>query len=293
MASDRGVGAGLDGRRARHRMVRLRRARTSQATPCSASRSPSVGARRRARTRPGRARIGRPLVVDADRRRLPRTRAGHSHRTSSSRASGRRRRSGRSRRRGSSSAGLRASSSTEASTAAASTDARRHDGCRRCVRSGLPRRRGRARAGRGRALLCADGRDAVIRISAEVREAPKHARRARDDAVAHGFPPGEGIEVGIASERAVREGGAVPATVGLLDGEIVVGLTIDELARFDASARKVGPRDLAAAAVQGAVGRDDRRRYARRLPRSRHPVHGDRGPRRRAPRLAGSAGRVR
>ena len=46
----------------------------------------------------------------------------------------------------------------------------------------------------------------------------------------------------------------MPATVGVLDGEVVVGLDEDELARFDASARKAGPRDLAAAAVQGAVG---------------------------------------
>jgi pseudouridine-5'-phosphate glycosidase len=43
-------------------------------------------------------------------------------------------------------------------------------------------------------------------------------------------------------------------TVGVLDGEIVVGLTEDELARFDGNARKVGPRDLAACAAQGAVG---------------------------------------
>jgi pseudouridine-5'-phosphate glycosidase len=43
-------------------------------------------------------------------------------------------------------------------------------------------------------------------------------------------------------------------TVGVLDGEIVVGLTEDELSRFDANARKVGPRDLAACAAQGAVG---------------------------------------
>ena len=71
--------------------------------------------------------------------------------------------------------------------------------------------------------------------------------------VAHGFPPGEGVEVGIASESAVRAGGSVPATVGVLDGEIVVGLTREELGRFDASARKAGPRDLAAAVVQGAV----------------------------------------
>ena len=52
----------------------------------------------------------------------------------------------------------------------------------------------------------------------------------------------------------MRDGGAVPATIGVLDGEVVVGLTAAELERFDASARKLGPRDLAAAVVQGAVG---------------------------------------
>jgi pseudouridylate synthase len=96
----------------------------------------------------------------------------------------------------------------------------------------------------------------VIRLGAEVEDA-LHAGGAvvalETTLVAHGFPPGEGLEVGRASERAVREGGAVPATVGVLDGEIVVGLSEDELARFDASARKAGPRDLAAAVVQHAV----------------------------------------
>jgi pseudouridylate synthase len=72
--------------------------------------------------------------------------------------------------------------------------------------------------------------------------------------VAHGFPPGEGVAVGIESERCVRAGGATPATIGVLDGTIRVGLTEDELERFDVSARKVGARDLAAAAVQGGVG---------------------------------------
>ena len=72
--------------------------------------------------------------------------------------------------------------------------------------------------------------------------------------VAHGFPPGEGVEVGLESERQVRAAGAVPATIGVLDGEIVVGLTQAELERFGADARKVGPRDLAAAVVQGAIG---------------------------------------
>jgi pseudouridylate synthase len=72
--------------------------------------------------------------------------------------------------------------------------------------------------------------------------------------VAHGFPHGEGVEVGAESERRVREAGAVPATIGVLDGSIRVGLSAAELERFDPDTRKVGPRDLAACAAQGAVG---------------------------------------
>jgi pseudouridine-5'-phosphate glycosidase len=72
--------------------------------------------------------------------------------------------------------------------------------------------------------------------------------------VAHGFPAPDGLEVGLESEAAVRDAGAVPATTGVLDGRIRVGLTADELARFTPDARKVGPRDLAACAVAGDVG---------------------------------------
>ena len=93
----------------------------------------------------------------------------------------------------------------------------------------------------------------MIRVTDEVREATTVVA-LETTLVAHGFPPGEGVEVGLESERQVRAAGAVPATIGVLDGEIVVGLTEDELARFDASARKVGPRDLAAAVVQNAIG---------------------------------------
>ena len=93
----------------------------------------------------------------------------------------------------------------------------------------------------------------MIRASEEVRAAGAVVA-LETTLVAHGFPPGEGVEVGLASEAAVREGGAVPATIGVLDGEIVVGLTADELHRFGADARKLGPRDLAAAVTQRAVG---------------------------------------
>ena len=72
--------------------------------------------------------------------------------------------------------------------------------------------------------------------------------------VAHGFPAGEGLEVGHESEQAVRHCGAVPATIGVLDGQLRVGLSPDELARFDVSARKAGPAELAACLTAGVVG---------------------------------------
>jgi pseudouridine-5'-phosphate glycosidase len=97
----------------------------------------------------------------------------------------------------------------------------------------------------------------VIEVSVEVAEAL--ASRApvvalETTLVAHGFPPGEGVEVGLEAERRVREGGAVPATVGVLDGAVRVGLSEAELKRFTGEARKVGPRDLATSAVQRALG---------------------------------------
>jgi pseudouridine-5'-phosphate glycosidase len=93
----------------------------------------------------------------------------------------------------------------------------------------------------------------VIRVSDEVRDASAVVA-LETTLVAHGFPPGEGVEVALESERRVREAGAVPATIGVLDGEIRVGLSVEELERFTADARKVGPRDLAACATSGETG---------------------------------------
>jgi pseudouridine-5'-phosphate glycosidase len=93
----------------------------------------------------------------------------------------------------------------------------------------------------------------VIAVAEEVREA-RAVVALETTLVAHGFPPGEGLAVALEAESRVREVGAVPATIGVLDGRIIVGLDADVLERFDASARKVGPRDLAAAAVQRVAG---------------------------------------
>jgi pseudouridylate synthase len=97
----------------------------------------------------------------------------------------------------------------------------------------------------------------LIQLSDEVRAALEDGTPVvalETTLVAHGFPAPVGVGVGLESDRAVREAGAVPATTGVLDGRIRVGLTEEELARFTPAARKVGPRDLAACAIAGDVG---------------------------------------
>lgn len=97
----------------------------------------------------------------------------------------------------------------------------------------------------------------LVEVSAEVGAALDEGRAVvalETTIVAHGFPAPHGVEVGTEMESAVREAGATPATIGVVDGRIRVGLTETELARFDSTARKLGPRDLAACAVARDVG---------------------------------------
>ena len=99
----------------------------------------------------------------------------------------------------------------------------------------------------------------LLRIHPEVRAALESRRPVvalETTLVAHGFPGGVGAEVAAEAERRVRVAWAVPATVGIIDGRICVGLEEGELERFASSpeARKVGPRDLAACAMKKELG---------------------------------------
>lgn len=98
---------------------------------------------------------------------------------------------------------------------------------------------------------------AFLNVAPEVRAALEDGRPVvalETTLVAHGFPPPDGVEVARASERAVRDAGATPATIGVLDGAVRVGLDATELERFTPKARKLGPRDLAACVVAGELG---------------------------------------
>lgn len=74
--------------------------------------------------------------------------------------------------------------------------------------------------------------------------------------VTHGLPRPRNLQVARDAEALVRDRGVVPATIGVLDGEVVVGLSAGELERLAGSddVVKLSPRDLPVAAATAATG---------------------------------------
>jgi pseudouridine-5'-phosphate glycosidase len=75
--------------------------------------------------------------------------------------------------------------------------------------------------------------------------------------VVHGLPAPVNIEVAKMCESAVRETGSVPATVGVLNGKVVIGLSgeqVEQLAQPSRNAAKLSARDLGLALGLGRDG---------------------------------------
>jgi len=73
--------------------------------------------------------------------------------------------------------------------------------------------------------------------------------------ISHGLPSPTGIETAAALEDEVRRGGAVPATVAVRDGRILVGATMADLAQLTRpETMKIAERDLSVAAAMRATG---------------------------------------
>jgi pseudouridylate synthase len=74
--------------------------------------------------------------------------------------------------------------------------------------------------------------------------------------VSHGLPRPDNLKVAREIEATIREHGAEPATIGMIDGRLVVGVDDDQLTRLATAddVAKLSVRDLAVAAVRGAVG---------------------------------------
>src|SRR5579885_3913974 len=91
-----------------------------------------------------------------------------------------------------------------------------------------------------------------IAISEEVQVALEEQRPVvalESTVIAHGLPYPANVEVAQAMEAAIRAEGAIPATIGILNGKIVIGLAQDQI-QYLGTARnilKVSRRDLAVA----------------------------------------------
>ncbi|MCQ2741893.1 MAG: pseudouridine-5'-phosphate glycosidase [Bacilli bacterium] len=64
--------------------------------------------------------------------------------------------------------------------------------------------------------------------------------------ISHGMPYPRNVETALLVEKTVRENGATPATIGVIDGEIVIGMTPEEIEEFGKRKGivKVSKRDL-------------------------------------------------
>src|SRR6185503_8437931 len=74
--------------------------------------------------------------------------------------------------------------------------------------------------------------------------------------VTHGLPHPDGVEAARQLESAVVSVGAVPATIGVLDGRVRVGLTLDELHRLaqEGDTAKLNLSNFAAQLASGKPG---------------------------------------
>jgi pseudouridine-5'-phosphate glycosidase len=96
-----------------------------------------------------------------------------------------------------------------------------------------------------------------LQVSAEVAEALARGRPVvalETSIVGQGLPAPHNLEAAFGCEAAIREEGAVPATIGVLDGSVKIGLTRSDVERIAAGSEKVSSRDLGPALVRQKAG---------------------------------------
>jgi len=74
--------------------------------------------------------------------------------------------------------------------------------------------------------------------------------------ITHGLPYPENLKLAQATEEIIREGNATPATIGVIDGVVHVGLTADQLNQLSnlKDTRKISKRDYGVAIAQKLSG---------------------------------------
>ncbi|XP_047324309.1 pseudouridine-5'-phosphate glycosidase [Impatiens glandulifera] len=100
----------------------------------------------------------------------------------------------------------------------------------------------------------------LIKLSPEVSDALSHRKPVvalESTIISHGMPYPQNFETAKNVEQIVRDNGAVPATVAILDGIPCIGLSVDELQRLaivGPKARKTARRDIAHVVATRGIG---------------------------------------
>ena len=99
----------------------------------------------------------------------------------------------------------------------------------------------------------------LFRVSSDIAAAVAAGRPVvalETTLVTHGLPQPDGVRVAAALEDAVRSHGAIPATIGILDGTVRVGITRTELERLASAPNpvKVNLGNFAAEVAAGGCG---------------------------------------
>lgn len=96
-------------------------------------------------------------------------------------------------------------------------------------------------------------------ISREIKEAIDNGLpivALESTIISHGMPYPSNVEMAQKTEEIIREQGAIPATIAIMDGKIKIGLNSEELLRLAkaVNVRKVSRRDLAITLAKKEIG---------------------------------------
>ena len=88
-----------------------------------------------------------------------------------------------------------------------------------------------------------------MKINQEVLEALKNNRPVvalESTIISHGMPYPKNVQTALMVEQVIRDHGVVPATIGIIDGEPIVGMTPEEIEEFGKrkGIKKVSRRDI-------------------------------------------------
>lgn len=88
-----------------------------------------------------------------------------------------------------------------------------------------------------------------MKISKEVQSALKAHQpivALESTIISHGMPYPKNVQTALLVEKTIRDNGAIPATIGIIDGEAIIGMSPEEIEEFGKrkGIRKVSRRDL-------------------------------------------------